>query len=66
MQQQMIAFFVEYDSLVGNYRTLISTNPGYAPLIKGELFYESRKLNEALPESLAAIDEAVTEVIFIF
>jgi LuxR family maltose regulon positive regulatory protein len=51
--------FAEYDSLVGNYRTLISTNPGYAPLIKGELYYESGKLNEALPELLASIDEAI-------
>ncbi|WP_333859956.1 LuxR C-terminal-related transcriptional regulator [Clostridium sp.] len=51
--------FAEYDSLVGNYRTLISTNPGYAPLVKGELFYESGKLDKALPELLAAIDEAV-------
>ncbi|MBV7272082.1 hypothetical protein I6U48_04015 [Clostridium sp. PL3] len=51
--------FNEYDSLVGNYRTLISTNPGYAPLIKGELYYESGKLNEALTELLNSIDEAV-------
>ncbi|MFL0195059.1 LuxR C-terminal-related transcriptional regulator [Clostridium sp. WILCCON 0269] len=51
--------FAEYDSLVGNYRTLITANPGYAPLVKGELYYESGKLNEALPELLASIDEAV-------
>ncbi|MBV7272434.1 hypothetical protein JMF89_07050 [Clostridiaceae bacterium UIB06] len=51
--------FTEYNSFVWNYRTLISTNPGYAPLIKGELYYEKGKLNEALPELLASIDEAV-------
>ncbi|AWI03608.1 hypothetical protein B9W14_03620 [Clostridium drakei] len=51
--------FAEYDSLVSNYRTLINTNPGYAPLIKGEFHYESGKLNEALPELFASIDEAI-------
>lgn len=49
----------EYDSLINSYRTLISRNPGYAPLIKGELYYESGNLDKALPELLTSINEAV-------
>jgi len=48
-----------YDSLVKNYRTMINTNPGYAPLIAGEFCYESGMLDEAFPKLLAAVDEAI-------
>lgn len=49
----------EYDSFARNYRSLISINPGYAPLIVGEFYYESGRLNEALPKLLASMDEAI-------
>lgn len=49
----------DYDSMVKNYRSLIRTNPGYAPLIVGEFYYESGRLDEALPKLLASVDEAI-------
>ena len=49
----------DYNSLVKNYRSLIRTNPGYAPLIVGEFYYESDSLDEALPKLLASVDEAI-------
>lgn len=49
----------EYDLFVSNYRSLISINPGYAPLIIGEFYYESGRLNAALPKLLASVDEAI-------
>lgn len=48
-----------YDSLVSNYRSLIRTNPGYAPLFVGEFYYESGRLDEALPKLLASVEEAI-------
>jgi LuxR family maltose regulon positive regulatory protein len=48
----------EYDLFTKRYRSLINTNPGYAPLIKGEFYYESGKLNEALPELISAVEES--------
>ena len=49
----------EYESFLKNYRNLISTYPGYAPLLKGELLYESGKMDEALPALANAADEAM-------
>jgi ATP-dependent transcriptional regulator len=48
-----------YDSFVKHYRSLIRTNPGYAPLVVGEFYYESGRLDEALPKLLASVDEAI-------
>jgi len=44
--------------IVSNYRHLIGSHPDYASLIKGELYYEGGKLNEALPELIAAVNAA--------
>ena len=49
----------EYDSFSKNYRSLISTNPGYAPLIEGEFYYESGRLNDAFPKLISSVDEAI-------
>ncbi len=48
----------KYEKMVENYRGMISKNPGYAPLCTGEYFYESNRLDEALPYLLKAIEEA--------
>lgn len=48
-----------YRSFVRNYRSIISTKPGYATLLEGEPYYESGKLDEALPNLVASVDEAV-------
>ena len=49
----------EFESFLMNYRNLISTYPGYAPLLRGELLYENGKIAEALPELAAAVSEAM-------
>lgn len=49
----------EFHSITKNYRSLISSNPGYAPLVAGEFLYESDRLEEALPQLLSSVDEAV-------
>ncbi|MDP4177908.1 MAG: LuxR C-terminal-related transcriptional regulator [Bacillota bacterium] len=51
--------FNEYKSLVINYRSVINTKVGYESLVKGELYYEIGKVNEAIPELLTSIDQAV-------
>lgn len=48
-----------YDQVAQSYRSRIRKYPGYLPLEAGELFYESGKLNEALPELASAVDEAI-------
>lgn len=48
----------EYSKLVGNYRKMLSKNPGYAPLAAGEYLYESGRPEEALPYLLKAQEEA--------
>ena len=47
-----------FQNFVANYRSMIGKNPGYAPLIIGEFYYESNRLGEALPYLLSSIDEA--------
>lgn len=49
-----------FHSVTGNYRSIINKGPGYAPLIAGELLYESGEIEAALPKLLAAMDEAVS------
>ena len=49
----------EFNLFTKNYRSLISTNPGYAPLIAGEFYYESDRLEEAMPKLLVSVDEAM-------
>jgi LuxR family maltose regulon positive regulatory protein len=48
----------QYARITESYRKLISKNPGYAPLILGEYYYESNRSEEALPYLLKALDEA--------
>jgi LuxR family maltose regulon positive regulatory protein len=48
-----------YHSFIRDYRRIITINPGYAPLVEGEFYYESGKLDEALPKLIASADEAV-------
>lgn len=48
-----------YHTFVSDYRSIIITKPGYDPLVAGELFYESGKLDEALPKLITAVDEAM-------
>ncbi|HWP97543.1 MAG TPA: LuxR C-terminal-related transcriptional regulator [Syntrophomonadaceae bacterium] len=48
----------KYETLIRNFRSLVSTHPGFSQLIKGEFYYESGKLNEALPELIASVNEA--------
>jgi LuxR family maltose regulon positive regulatory protein len=48
----------EYGEMTKNYRSLISKNPGYAPLGIGEYLYENNRLEEALPHLLRATEEA--------
>jgi LuxR family maltose regulon positive regulatory protein len=48
-----------YRSFVRNYRSIIGTKPGYATLLQGEPYYESGKLDEALPNLVVSVDEAV-------
>lgn len=47
-----------FQEMIGNYRTMIARNPGYAHLLAGEYLYESNRLEEALPYLLQALDEA--------
>jgi LuxR family transcriptional regulator, maltose regulon positive regulatory protein len=49
----------KYQEFIKHYRRLISKKPGYAPLIEGELCYESGRLDEAVPKLLTAVDEAL-------
>jgi LuxR family maltose regulon positive regulatory protein len=46
-------------SVVNSYRSLITVNPGYAPLVEGEFHYENDRMDEALPKLLASVDEAI-------
>ncbi len=48
----------QFDRITDTYRALISKNPGYAPLITGEYFYETNGLDKALPYLIKAVDEA--------
>lgn len=48
----------KYSELVDYYRTMISQNPGYAPLCIGEYLYETSRQEEALPWLLKAQEEA--------
>ncbi len=48
----------QYERMTESYRRIISKNPGYAPLGIGEYFYETNRLDEALPCLLGAIEEA--------
>ncbi len=50
----------KYKQTVESYRTMISKNPGYAPLAIGEYLYENNRLEEALPYLLKAQEEART------
>lgn len=49
-----------YDTMSEDYRTLLSVNPGFAPLVPGEYLYEHNRLEEALPYLLKAMEEART------
>ncbi len=49
-----------YGAFVKNYRMLIAKNPGYAPLVAGELFYETNRLGDALSKLTMAVEEAVS------
>ncbi len=48
----------KYREMVDNYRTMISQNPGYAPLCAAEYLYENNRQEEALPLLLKAQEEA--------
>lgn len=48
-----------FHSVTDDYRSIISKGPGYAPLIAGELLYESGEIEAALPKLLEAMNEAV-------
>jgi LuxR family maltose regulon positive regulatory protein len=48
----------KYNRTIKSYRTMISKNPGYAPLAAGEYLYENNRLEEALPYLLKAQEEA--------
>lgn len=48
----------KYHRMIERYRGMIKENPGYAPLAIGEYYYESNKLEEALPYLLKALEEA--------
>lgn len=48
----------QHGRMIDNYRGMISKNPGYAPLGIGEYYYESNRLEEAIPYLLKAIEEA--------
>ncbi len=50
----------EYHRMTESYRGMISQNPGYAPLAIGEYYYESNRLDQAMPYLLKAIEEAQT------
>jgi LuxR family maltose regulon positive regulatory protein len=41
------------------YRKMIPQNPGFAPLAAAEFYYETNRLEAALPYLTAAVDEAV-------
>ncbi len=47
-----------FGMIVEKYRSMISINPGYAPLCAGEYLYESNRAEEALPWLLKAQEEA--------
>lgn len=49
-----------YGAFVKNYRMLIEKKPGYAPLVVGELFYETNRLEDALSKLTMAVEEAVS------
>ena len=48
-----------FHRFVENYRVMLSKNPGYAPLAEGEYYYESNRIQDALPCLLSAINEAI-------
>lgn len=48
----------QYETSVNRYRTMLTTNPGYKPLVAGEYLYETNQLDEALPFLLDAVEEA--------
>ncbi len=47
-----------YESFFNNYKGIIASSPGYFQLSKGEAWYEIGKIEEALPELIAAVDSA--------
>ena len=49
-----------FHSVTDNYRSITSKVPGFAPLIAGELLYESGETEAALPKLLEAMNEAVS------
>lgn len=49
----------DFASCSYNYRKLISSYPGYAPLIKGEFFYESGNPSQAMPLLASAAEKAI-------
>jgi LuxR family maltose regulon positive regulatory protein len=49
---------VRFGLAAKDYRALIRFDSGYVPLLMGEYYYESGKLNEALPKLAAAVDDA--------
>ncbi|MEN6327286.1 MAG: hypothetical protein ABFD18_13930, partial [Syntrophomonas sp.] len=48
----------QYETSVNQYRTMLTKNPGYKPLVAGEYLYETNRLDEALPFLLEAMEEA--------
>ena len=48
----------KFSDVTGNFRKMISINPGYAPLAVGEHLYEINSLQEAFPYLLEAMEEA--------
>jgi len=49
----------QYRRMTESYRSIITKNPGYAPLAIGEYLYESNRMEEALPHLLKAMEEAM-------
>ncbi|HWP97675.1 MAG TPA: LuxR C-terminal-related transcriptional regulator [Syntrophomonadaceae bacterium] len=49
---------VQYGNMADHYRSMISKNPGYKQLGPGEYFYETNRLEKALPCLLEALEEA--------
>jgi LuxR family maltose regulon positive regulatory protein len=48
----------DYEALSFGYRSLIASHPGYFQLVKGEDLYERGDPGAAVPELIAALDEA--------
>jgi LuxR family maltose regulon positive regulatory protein len=48
-----------YWRMIDAYRKMIPQNPGFAPLVAAEFYYETNRMEAALPYLTAAVDEAV-------